>query len=84
VSDVANIDGFSDTYENIDTKFDGKIDVLVVNAGVHITAPLIAYTEVVCFIKLLVYLGFYFNAILIGLQPFLNILRFKLKTQLLL
>jgi NAD(P)-dependent dehydrogenase (short-subunit alcohol dehydrogenase family) len=45
VSDVTSINGFSDTYENITTKFGGKIDVLVVNAGVYITAALVTYTE---------------------------------------
>lgn len=45
VSDIVNIDGISDTYNEITKKFDSKIDVLVVNAGVYITGFLADYTE---------------------------------------
>jgi NAD(P)-dependent dehydrogenase (short-subunit alcohol dehydrogenase family) len=45
VSDSGNIDCIADTYENITTKFKDKIDILVVNAGNYITAPLADYTE---------------------------------------
>ncbi|MCF0054533.1 SDR family oxidoreductase [Dyadobacter sp. CY356] len=45
VSDAGNVDCLTQTFEDITKKFDGKIDVLVVNAGVYITAPLASYTE---------------------------------------
>jgi len=45
VSDVANVDCITDAYQNITFKFENKIDILVVNAGVYITAPLADYTE---------------------------------------
>jgi NAD(P)-dependent dehydrogenase (short-subunit alcohol dehydrogenase family) len=45
VSDVSNVDCITDAYQNVTGKFDGQIDVLVVNAGVYITAPLADYTE---------------------------------------
>jgi NAD(P)-dependent dehydrogenase (short-subunit alcohol dehydrogenase family) len=45
VSDAGNVDCLTQTFEDITGKFDGKIDVLVVNAGVFITAPLANYTE---------------------------------------
>ena len=45
VSDSSNVDCLTQTFEDITGKFEGKIDVLVVNAGVYITAPLASYTE---------------------------------------
>lgn len=45
VSDVSNVDCITDAYQNVTGKFDGQIDVLVVNAGVYITASLADYTE---------------------------------------
>lgn len=45
VSDAANIDCLTQTFEDITIKFNGAIDVLVVNAGVYLTAPLADYTE---------------------------------------
>ena len=47
VSDAGNIDCLSQAFEDITVKFEGKIDVLVVNAGVYITAPLAGYTEAI-------------------------------------
>jgi NAD(P)-dependent dehydrogenase (short-subunit alcohol dehydrogenase family) len=44
VSDVANIAHLDGLYKNVADTF-GKIDVLVVNAGVFIAAPLADYTE---------------------------------------
>lgn len=44
VSDVSDIKNISDAYETIQAAF-GKIDVLAVNAGVFIAAPLSEYTE---------------------------------------
>jgi NAD(P)-dependent dehydrogenase (short-subunit alcohol dehydrogenase family) len=44
VSDVADISKISKVYEHISENF-GKIDVLVVNAGVFVAAPLADYTE---------------------------------------
>jgi len=45
VSDAGNIDGLSDTYQDITNKLEGKIDVLVVNAGNFLGAPLADFTE---------------------------------------
>lgn len=45
VSDAGNVDCLTQTFEDITTRFEDKIDVLVVNAGVYITAPLPDYTE---------------------------------------
>ncbi len=45
VSDAANIDGLAGTYKTITDSFRSRIDVLVVNAGVFLGAPLIDYTE---------------------------------------
>lgn len=45
VSDAANVDCLTQTFEDITARFEDKIDVLVVNAGVYITAPLQDYTE---------------------------------------
>lgn len=45
VSNASIIDDFTETFENITTKFGAKIDVLVVNAGVYVTGPLASYTE---------------------------------------
>lgn len=45
VSDAGNVDCLTQTFEDISLKFNGKIDVLVVNAGVYLTAPLPDYTE---------------------------------------
>lgn len=45
VSDAGNVDCLTQTFEDITTKFADRIDVLVVNAGVYITAPLADYTE---------------------------------------
>ncbi len=44
LGDVANISNISKVYENVAETF-GKIDVLVVNAGVAVFAPLADYTE---------------------------------------
>jgi NAD(P)-dependent dehydrogenase (short-subunit alcohol dehydrogenase family) len=44
VSDTANVQSISASYEKVKDTF-GKIDVLVVNAGVFIAAPLADYTE---------------------------------------
>jgi len=45
VSDIANISGIGGVYERITTSFGGKIDILIVNAGVFLGAPLADYTE---------------------------------------
>jgi len=45
VGDASNVDCLTQTFEDITSKFKSKIDVLVVNAGVYITAPLADYTE---------------------------------------
>jgi len=45
VSDVSNVDCITDAYQNITSKFEDKIDTLVINAGVYLTAPLADYTE---------------------------------------
>lgn len=45
VSDAGNVDCLTQTFEDITRKFEGKIDILVINAGVYITAPLADYTE---------------------------------------
>jgi len=45
VSDAGNVDCLTQTFEDITGKFEDKIDVLVVNAAVYITAPLADYTE---------------------------------------
>jgi len=45
ISDVSNVDCITDAYQNITSKFEAKIDVLVINAGVYLTAPLADYTE---------------------------------------
>ncbi len=45
VSDAGNIDGISDTYQDITSRLGGKIDVLIVNAGNFLGAPLADYTE---------------------------------------
>ena len=45
VSDVTDTDQLSGVYEEFTTKFEAKIDVLVVNAGVYITGFLADYTE---------------------------------------
>jgi NAD(P)-dependent dehydrogenase (short-subunit alcohol dehydrogenase family) len=45
VSDAGNVDCLTQTFEDITGKFKDKIDILVVNAGVYITAPLADYTE---------------------------------------
>ncbi len=45
VSDVANISGISAVYEKITASLGGKIDILIVNAGVFLGAPLADYTE---------------------------------------
>jgi NAD(P)-dependent dehydrogenase (short-subunit alcohol dehydrogenase family) len=45
VSDAGNVDCLTQTFEDITLKFKDKIDVLVVNAGVYLTAPLADYTE---------------------------------------
>lgn len=45
VSDAGNVDCLTQTFEDITGKFVGKIDILVVNAGVYITAPLADFTE---------------------------------------
>ncbi|OQP41822.1 short-chain dehydrogenase [Niastella koreensis] len=45
VSDASNIGCLTQTFEDITTKFAGKIDILVVNAGVYIPAPFAQYTE---------------------------------------
>ncbi|GEL10045.1 NAD(P)-dependent dehydrogenase, short-chain alcohol dehydrogenase family [Flavobacterium glycines] len=44
VSDVSDIKNIDKTYRTVKDTF-GKIDVLVVNAGVYISAPLADYTE---------------------------------------
>jgi len=44
VSDVSDISGISKVYENVVESF-GKIDVLVVNAGIAIFTPLADFTE---------------------------------------
>ena len=44
VSDVSEINNITRVYDKVNQTF-GKIDVLVVNAGVYITAPLADYTE---------------------------------------
>lgn len=44
VSDVSDINNIDRTYKTVNDTF-GKIDVLVVNAGVFIAAPLAEYTE---------------------------------------
>ena len=44
VSDTANLDSIQSSYEKVTKRF-GKIDVLVVNAGVFLAAPLVDYTE---------------------------------------
>ena len=44
VSDTANLKEIDALYEQVHSKF-GKIDVLVVNAGVFIAAPLADFTE---------------------------------------
>ena len=44
VSDVAHLNNIADVYEKVNETF-GKIDVLVVNAGVFVAAPLASYTE---------------------------------------
>jgi NAD(P)-dependent dehydrogenase (short-subunit alcohol dehydrogenase family) len=44
VSDVSDLKNIATTYETVKSTF-GKIDVLVVNAGVFIPAPLADYTE---------------------------------------
>lgn len=45
VSDAGNLDCLSQTFEDIQGKFKNKIDTLVINAGVYLTAPLADYTE---------------------------------------
>lgn len=45
VSDAANVGTISETYKNITSLLDGKIDVLIVNAGVFLGAPLADFTE---------------------------------------
>src|ERR1700712_5565633 len=45
VSDAGNIDGLNDTYQDITTRLEGKIDVLIVNAGNFLGAPLADFTE---------------------------------------
>jgi len=45
VSDASNVDCLTQTFEDITGKFKDQIDVLVVNAGVYLTAPLKDYTE---------------------------------------
>jgi NAD(P)-dependent dehydrogenase (short-subunit alcohol dehydrogenase family) len=45
VSDAGDIDGLNDTYQDITTRLDGKIDVLIVNAGNFLGAPLADFTE---------------------------------------
>lgn len=44
VSDVSDLNSIKQAYEEVSKRF-GKIDVLVVNAGVAISAPLAAFTE---------------------------------------
>lgn len=44
VSDVSDLNSIKEAYEEVGKRF-GKIDVLVVNAGVAISAPLAAFTE---------------------------------------
>ena len=44
VSDISNLNDISELYLQVNKRF-GKIDVLVVNAGVYITAPLADYSE---------------------------------------
>ncbi len=44
VSDTADVKSISTSYEKVQDNF-GKIDVLVVNAGVFVAAPLADYTE---------------------------------------
>ena len=45
VSDAGHIDALSDTYRDITSKLDGKIDVLIVNAGNFLGTPLVDFTE---------------------------------------
>lgn len=45
VSDAGNIEGLAGTYEHITAAFGSKIDVLIINAGVFLGAPLANYTE---------------------------------------
>lgn len=44
VSDVSNLENITSLYETVKDNF-GKIDVLVVNAGIFVTAPLADFTE---------------------------------------
>jgi len=44
VSDVSNLKDIEKSYEEVSSKF-GKIDVLIVNAGVFLAAPLADFTE---------------------------------------
>ena len=45
VSDITNVSALADTYEHITSELDGKIDVLIVKAGVFLGAPLADFTE---------------------------------------
>jgi NAD(P)-dependent dehydrogenase (short-subunit alcohol dehydrogenase family) len=45
VSDVNDLNSISETFVKITTSFDKKIDVLIVNAGNFLGAPLAEYTE---------------------------------------
>lgn len=44
VSDVSNIENIGNSYEQVSEKL-GKIDVLIVNAGIFLAAPLADFTE---------------------------------------